>query len=109
MKELGTYTAIHYEVPICRIEQARLLNRVLPYNANKSSPDMMLRTNWYTPVHPQISAVQDTGASLGSPGAVEWTYVSELTCSGWGRDIQRWFIYPGIKCMYLNILAHNEH
>lgn len=70
---------------------------------------MMLRTNWYTPVHPQISAVQDTGTSLGSPGAVEWTYVSELTCSGWGRDIERWFIYPGIKCMYLNILAHNEH
>lgn len=62
---------------------------------------MMLRTNWYTPVHPQISAVQDTG--------VEWTYVSELTCSGWGRDTEKWFIYPGIKCMYLNILAHNEH
>lgn len=70
---------------------------------------MMLRTNWYTPVHPQISAVQDTGASLGSPGAVEWAYVSELTCAGWGRDIERWFIYPGIKCMYLNILTHNEH
>lgn len=43
---------------------------------------MMLRTNWYTPVHPQISAVQDTGASLGSPGAVEWTYVSELLWVG---------------------------
>lgn len=23
MKELGTYTAINYEVPICRIEQAK--------------------------------------------------------------------------------------
>lgn len=93
------------EIKIC----TRLLNRVLLYNANKSSPDMMLETNWYTPVYPQLSGVQDTDASLGSPGAAEWTCVSELTCAGWGRDMERWFIYPGIKCMYLNILTHNGH